>query len=39
MSLGRFETTLGLGMEINVDTDGEEVGEGAIVLFGLTWLP
>jgi hypothetical protein len=39
VSLGRFETTLGLGMEINVDTDGEEVGEGLIVLFGLTWLP
>ncbi|QDV07324.1 hypothetical protein Poly30_28470 [Planctomycetes bacterium Poly30] len=38
-SLGRFETTLGLGVEINVDTDGEDVGEGPILLFGLTWLP
>ena len=29
----------GLGAEINVDTDGEDVGEGAIFLLGVTWLP
>lgn len=34
----RIEATLGLGAEINVDTDGEDVGEGAIVLLGITWL-
>lgn len=28
--------SLAAGFEINVDTDGEEVGEGAIWLFGLT---
>lgn len=38
-SLGRLELGLGLGAEINVDTDGEDVGEGAIFLVGLTWLP
>lgn len=36
---GRLELTAGLGAEINVDTDGEDVGEGAIGLIGLTWLP
>lgn len=36
---GRFELTLGLGAEINVDTDGEDVGEGAIALLGFTWIP
>ncbi|MEM6568246.1 MAG: hypothetical protein AAF957_07530 [Planctomycetota bacterium] len=36
---GRFELGLGLGAEINVDTQGEDVGEGAILLLGLTWLP
>lgn len=35
---GRLEAMLGLGAEINVHTDGEDVGEGAIVLFGLNWL-
>lgn len=39
VSLGRLEATLGLGVEVNVDTQGEDVGEGAILLFGLTWLP
>ena len=34
----RLEATLGLGAEINVDTDGEDVGEGAILLLGLTLL-
>jgi hypothetical protein len=38
-SMGRLEANLGLGAEINVDTDGEDVGEGAILLFGLTWHP
>ncbi len=32
----RVEWILGLGAEINVDTDGEDVGEGAILLFGAT---
>ncbi|MEM9379262.1 MAG: hypothetical protein AAGB93_04865 [Planctomycetota bacterium] len=36
---GRFELGLGLGAEINVDTQGEDVGEGAILLLGVTWLP
>lgn len=35
----RLELTAALGAEINVDTDGEDVGEGAILLLGLTWLP
>lgn len=35
----RIELTATLGAEINVDTDGEDVGEGAILLLGLTWLP
>lgn len=35
----RLELMLGFGAEINVDTDGEDVGEGAIGLLGLTWLP
>ena len=30
--------TLSVGAEINVDTDGEDVGEGAIVLLGLRYL-
>lgn len=30
-----LEATLGLGVEINVDTDGEDVGEGAILLGGV----
>ena len=38
-SIGRLEANLGLGAEINVDTDGDDVGEGAILLFGLTWPP
>ena len=37
--LGRLELNLGLGAEINVNTDGEDVGEGAIALLGLTWIP
>lgn len=35
----RVELVLGLGAEINVDTDGEDVGEGAIALVGLTFVP
>ncbi len=34
----RLELTLGLGAEINIDTDGEDVGEGAILLLGATLL-
>jgi hypothetical protein len=34
----RLELALGLGAEINVSTDGEDVGEGAILLFGATLL-
>lgn len=34
----RLEVALGVGAEINVDTDGEDVGEGAIVLLGVTLL-
>ena len=30
--------TLSLGLEVNVDTDGEDVGEGAIALLGLRYL-
>jgi hypothetical protein len=37
--VGRIELGLGLGAEINVDTDGEDVGEGAIFLIAVTWLP
>lgn len=36
---GRLEFMLGAGAEINFDTDGEDVGEGAIGLLGLTWYP
>ena len=32
----RLEWTLGLGAEMNIDTDGEDVGEGAIALLGAT---
>ncbi len=32
----RLEWTLGLGAEINIDSDGEDVGEGAILLLGAT---
>ena len=35
---GRVEVTLAGGAEINVDTDGEDVGEGAIGLLGVTYL-
>jgi hypothetical protein len=38
-SAGRFELGAGIGVEINVDTTGEDVGEGTIFLVGLTWLP
>ena len=34
----RVELTFGLGAEINVDTDGDDVGEGAIALLGVTLL-
>jgi hypothetical protein len=33
----RLDLAASLGVEINVDTDGEDVGEGTILLFGLTW--
>jgi hypothetical protein len=33
----RLDVTAGLGGEFNVDTDGEDVGEGVIALIGLTW--
>lgn len=33
----RLDLTLGLGAEINVDTDGEDVGEGAILLGGISF--
>lgn len=32
----RLDLTLAVGAEINVDTDGEDVGEGAIGLLGVT---
>ena len=32
----RLDVSLSLGAEINVDTDGEDVGEGAILLGGIT---
>jgi hypothetical protein len=35
---GRVELVLAVGAEINVDTDGEDVGEGAIALLGFTYL-
>lgn len=38
LASGRLEATLAVGAEINVDTDGEDVGEGAIGLLGVTWL-
>jgi len=34
---GRLDLTATLGAEINAETDGEDVGEGAIFLIGLTW--
>lgn len=34
----RVDLTLSLGAEINVDTDGEDVGEGAILLGGATFV-
>jgi hypothetical protein len=34
----RVDLTAGLGVEINVDTEGEDVGEGIIALFGVTWM-
>jgi len=34
----RFEITASLGMEINVETEGEEVGEGSILLVGFSWI-
>lgn len=36
---GRIELVLALGLEINVRTSGEAVGEGPIGLLGLTWIP
>ncbi|MEZ6002687.1 MAG: hypothetical protein R3F17_08000 [Planctomycetota bacterium] len=36
---GRLDLTLGLGAEINLDTDGEDVGEGAILLLGVSFIP
>jgi hypothetical protein len=33
----RLDMSASLGAEINVDTDGDDVGEGAIFLLGLTW--
>jgi len=35
---GALALTLSLGAEINVDTDGEDVGEGPILLLGLRYL-
>ena len=34
---GRTEYALTLGSEVNVDTDGEDVGQGAILLLGVTY--
>ena len=34
-----LDLTAGLGVEVNVDTDGEDVGEGAIALIGFTLTP
>lgn len=36
---GRLDLTLGLGAELNVSTDGEDVGEGAILLLGISYMP
>lgn len=33
----RLDLSASLGAEINVDTSGEDVGEGAILLLGVTW--
>ena len=33
----RLDLTGGLGVEVNVDTDGEDVGEGIIALGGISW--
>ncbi len=35
---GRFDFNVGLGYEFNVDTDGEGVGEGAILVLGVAFL-
>jgi len=35
----RIDLTFGVGAEINIDTDGEDVGEGAIALIGLSFMP
>ena len=34
----RIDLNAGLGVEVNVHTDGEDVGEGVIVLGGFTWM-
>ncbi len=34
---GRLDLTVGLGREFNVDTDGAEVGEGAVLMFGASF--
>lgn len=34
----RIDLTAGLGIEVNVDTDGEDVGEGVIALGGASWV-
>jgi hypothetical protein len=34
---GRFDVNVGLGYEFNVDTDGEDVGEGAILMLGVAF--
>ena len=38
LGTGRLELTAAVGAEINVDEDGEDVGQGAIGLLGLTYL-
>ena len=38
LSGGRLELTATLGAEVNVDTDGSDVGEGAIGLLGVTYV-
>lgn len=38
LASGRIELTLSAGAEINIDTNGEDVGEGAIGLLGVTYL-
>lgn len=35
----RLELMVGLGAEFNIDTEGEDVGEGVIALLGLTYVP